>query len=527
MSTVTLNGVRVNDADVNNLWDNFGSGGPSPAAEPQLKYQGSFAVNKKVTSTTSRTGVELNDTTSYDMVSTYPLWLAKVKVADAGDLNTTYGVELSIGSANNQYYSYNVAGSGANNDQYTSGYNSQGGLAEGYIITAVNPNVSEWREATTGSPVLSSTDWYAVSAQFVVGGAKSENVAMDAVDIGTGLDYTGPSFTFEDGVTTDQQNVSNRWGFACANGTDYSFRGLHRVGAGGVSTTGTDTSSVRFPDGYHGTGDAGILVDLTNASTSIALNGSYAGLGRVYTTEDTRPDLTVSGTLGSLSIGGTFTNFNELTLTSQVNISGATLQAQTIVQSSATISNSTIQTDSVSTAATMSSPNLGNLSDITFVQTNSGHAIEITATGTYTFTNLNFNGYGVDGANDAAVVNSSGGLVTINVSGGDTPTIRNIGGATTNVVSAVTITLTGMKDGTEVRIFDGGTSTELDGIELVTAGTTDNRSFSFGATPSDVLDIKFANNDWITDSIIGYVVPSSNSSIPVSQRQDRVFDNPL
>ncbi|MBI3290362.1 hypothetical protein HYZ78_03110, partial [Candidatus Microgenomates bacterium] len=59
-----------------------------------------------------------------------------------------------------------------------------------------------------------------------------------------------------------------------------------------------------------------------------------------------------------------------------------------------------------------------------------GHAIEITATGTFTFEGNTFSGYGADGTTDAAIYNNSGGIVTLNISGGgSTPTIRNGAGA--------------------------------------------------------------------------------------------------
>jgi hypothetical protein len=39
--------------------------------------------------------------------------------------------------------------------------------------------------------------------------------------------------------------------------------------------------------------------------------------------------------------------------------------------------------------------------------------------------------------------------------------------------------VTGLKDGTEVRVYSTGTTTELAGIETVTSGTVNNRFFTF------------------------------------------------
>ncbi len=72
-----------------------------------------------------------------------------------------------------------------------------------------------------------------------------------------------------------------------------------------------------------------------------------------------------------------------------------------------------------------------------------GHAIEITAIGTYSFVGNTFAGYGADASSSAAIYNNSGGLVTINISGGGgTPTIRNGAGASTVVNNTVTVKVT-------------------------------------------------------------------------------------
>ncbi len=88
---------------------------------------------------------------------------------------------------------------------------------------------------------------------------------------------------------------------------------------------------------------------------------------------------------------------------------------------------------------------LANITNHAFVNTSGvGHAIEITATGTYAFVGNTFTGYGADASNAAAIYNNSGGLVTINISGGGgTPTFRNGTSASTVVnAGAVSTTIT-------------------------------------------------------------------------------------
>lgn len=184
-------------------------------------------------------------------------------------------------------------------------------------------------------------------------------------------------------------------------------------------------------------------------------------------------------------------------------------------------------TDGATGAMLLDADGTTNISDISFTSPGTGHAIYITATGTYDFTNFTYSGYGADGTTDAVVYNNSGGAVTINVSGGDSPTVRNGTGASTTVNNTVTVTLTGMKDNTEVRVYEQGTTTEIAGIEDATDGAVDDRYWAFSTGGGAVVDIRIFNVNWVSTSILNYTVPSSNTSLPVTQVVDRVYDNPV
>jgi len=124
-----------------------------------------------------------------------------------------------------------------------------------------------------------------------------------------------------------------------------------------------------------------------------------------------------------------------------------------------------------------------NLDAMTFTTDGSGHAIYITTPGTYTYTNNSFDAaYGADTSTDAVVYNNSGGVVTINVNSGDSPTYRNGASATTTIVSgAVTVqAFATLKDGTPVesaRVYlkasDGtGPFPFEDSVTITRSGTT-------------------------------------------------------
>jgi len=83
-----------------------------------------------------------------------------------------------------------------------------------------------------------------------------------------------------------------------------------------------------------------------------------------------------------------------------------------------------------------------NVSDSTFISDGTGHGVYITASGTYTFDNLQFISYGATGTNDAAIYNNSGGEVIIGATNGSSGlTYKNGSGASTTVNNAVSLDL--------------------------------------------------------------------------------------
>lgn len=131
-----------------------------------------------------------------------------------------------------------------------------------------------------------------------------------------------------------------------------------------------------------------------------------------------------------------------------------------------------------------------NLNGVAFVQSGTHHAIIITATGTYDFTNFTFSGFSGTGTS-APVYNNSGGAVTINVTGGDTPTVRNGAGASTTVNATVPVKVT-VQDSAGNAIQGAKVFLELvsDGTDVISYAVTDvNGEVSTtygGTTPANV-----------------------------------------
>lgn len=94
-----------------------------------------------------------------------------------------------------------------------------------------------------------------------------------------------------------------------------------------------------------------------------------------------------------------------------------------------------------------------------------------------------------------------------------------------DVVSLFTpvLRLTGLKNPTEVRVFDAGTTTELGGSENVTSGV-----FEFSYDPDEVSSVDIAVLSLGYQNLRYLAVPlgTSDTAIPVQQQLDRQYNNP-
>lgn len=278
-----------------------------------------------------------------------------------------------------------------------------------------------------------------------------------------------------------------------------------------------DAFSIEFPQRaddvakttlYHfDTGYMGITVDASAGDTIRMTNGVISSPTQWHMNF-------AAGTSASATydFSGLATVNADWTLQSTVSLSSVTFAECQVAHNGATLTACTFS-DSLLTTADPS-----NLADAVFISGGSGHAIEITAPGTYSLDNLSFTGYGADDTSDAAIYNNSGGAVTLSVSGGSTPTVRNGAGASTTVQSGATLTLTGLQAGSDVVIRAAGTSTVLDSVDQ-NAGAT----WGYSYTATQDVDIFVHKPGYIPYSIRGYTLGSTNASIPVAQKIDRAY----
>lgn len=181
--------------------------------------------------------------------------------------------------------------------------------------------------------------------------------------------------------------------------------------------------------------------------------------------------------------------------------------------------------------AFMVTDDMGDIAHSSFTFSD-GHAIELNAATPTAQNNIGnlFSGYtnSVD-STDAAILNSAAGSITISSSAGSdlqTNSKRNTGGGALTIENNISVTFTGMKDNSEVRIYLSSTGAEIAGIEDATAGSPDNRTFVWSAAAAT--DVDYVIHNWqpsvpVYQSIRvdDFTVPGADVSIPIQQIIDR------
>lgn len=145
--------------------------------------------------------------------------------------------------------------------------------------------------------------------------------------------------------------------------------------------------------------------------------------------------------------------------------------------------------------------------------------MEITNAGTYEFSNVIVNG-------DVTNSDSGGNVKIYGINGTEiTTTEPGTGNDQVDIQIISMVTITNLKDNTEVRVYEDGTTNEIDGVENAISGTTDDRYFSFTYTVGSLVDIVVHNVDYKYYTLSNYTMPLFNTPVEVKQRFDRNYLN--
>jgi len=506
---VWFDGTRVNNADSLTGWAN---GGAAPTLEPDFYYQGTGCISALIK--TTEVGFYYTST-AQNLSATNGTWLAKI-IQTNKDAIDGLGLQLRIGSTTAVYCRYEIFSSIT--------YPSLGG----WQIIPINPNIVAYRTQTVGTQNLASVTYWDIRSD-ANATAKAPNVGMDAIDWmpnGTGLSVSGSSCTFTDYVLFDEENSANRYGVIITKEGILYANGTLTIGNNNATTFSDSSRIIIFPTGRFDTGFCGLKLNLTNASTVIDLD-TITLIGRgLPGTPDTRPNFSVVGTGGTSTISScVFTSFNTIVANAKINFTDCTFNiGGLLTQDSSTIDGCLF--DNFTSGASVLCNNPALVTYCTFNSDGSNHALEITTGGTYNLVGNVFNDYapGVSGTTgNEAIYNNSGTHLILNIIDSDSvPSYRNGAGSTTQIVTGqVSITFSGLKVNTELRIYRVDDDTELAGIEDSSTGFTYSYTYS---SPIDVY-VRIFNLNYI-DITLYITLGNVSTTIPIQQIFDRNFSNP-
>jgi hypothetical protein len=512
--SITTDLTLVNNAEPGTLgdWSALGGGQAGTSEETDYFIQGSTSISKQVKQETKGMHADAGSSQTFGTGDHVYVWMYST-TPGAGDTRANGGLRITLGASSNARDEFYVNGS----DTYKYG---------GWICYPVDPTATPDNVIGAGA---GTTPRYFGGIMSNSVSVKGVNFGIDVIRYGTGIDATGggspdPDLTFNDIATEDALNA-NAYGILQPTAAGTSLQGRVRIGADDTTTTTVfnDVDAVLTKANNNPTG--------VNQKTASNFSGIILAGSQTTATFDGCLFIGLDTTDLGFFDSGSATNLATVTLTNTTFLDWGT----TTLSSSTTTTNSTwkncgavtLNSGSISSCTFQNSDpvvagnDLANISNCSFTRGSNTHAITTSiSTGTISFVGNSFSGYNAaDGQVDSAIeFTASTGSVTINVSGGATPSILKQAGLTVTFQTSSTLTLTGLQLNTEVRIYNAGTTTEVAGVE--NSGTSESFSISVSS-----VDIVIHALGYIYQKLSN-VDTSTSRSLPIQQQEDRQYENP-
>jgi len=514
----------VNNAGAKASWDELSDwgGGGTIYDETDYYIQGSQCISQICTKTgaqdiTSLVGDYGSDlagsfTAGETCVFVWQVFLPANALAnwDAGGLRVCVGADL------NNFDAWRVGG----NDV---GRNPYGGWQNIAVDPSNSPDYQD--DGATGNGGV--YQWFGSGLYLDSAIDKGAPHGVDIIRYGRGtLTVSGGEAanygTFA-GMAAQNDNGSNRWGLFQEQAGTYLWKGLMSFGVSGASQNACD-----FRDE-----NVNITIDIApvtyrtfnrievhQASSRVDWTGiNFSGLPPSgYLTPG---DLVIVDNADVNLDGCSFTDMGTFTFQSNSAINDTTFRRCEQVNWGNAVFDGCIF-DTTRASAAIYTEDLEDIDNCTFTGDGTSNAIHMAASGAYTFVGNTFTGYGASGSPSAAIYHDSGGHLTVNVQGGDSPTVYNLGASTSQVENPVILTLTNLVSGSEVRIYAWGTLTELSGVE----DSALSHQYPYTYASETYVDIVIHHVDYVYIRLEKYLLLDTSTSIPIQQQSDRWYSNP-
>lgn len=317
-----------------------------------------------------------------------------------------------------------------------------------WINSAVDPSLTA--DATNGTPPTGGTSIYGIGSmsQLTQAVAKGQPHVCDIIRYGraearfNGGDSTNGYATI-DGFATLNDAQTARWGLIQKTDGGYLWKGLMTLGYTSAVDF-RDSNKTIFVQDTRKVSSSFNKIEVRQATSRV----DWTGMSLICLSPSTTASKGAFAVIDNADVNIDSCNFVDLDtfafLSNSTILDSTFRRCGQITQGGATLTGNLIINSTAASSVLCDNP--GIITDCDFVSDGSNHALELTsacAGNTYSLTNLTYTNYGAADTTNAAIYNNSGGAVTLNISGGDTPTIRNGTGASTTVVAgSVNVTVT-------------------------------------------------------------------------------------
>lgn len=383
----------------------------------------------------------------------------------------------------------------------------------------IDPNIGQ--DAVTGAPT-SALQFFGGLANIAGAITKGAPFGVDVIRYGRGIlqcsggDAVNGYATFSGSAATSHSTL-NRWGLAQPIAGGYLVQGLFLLGSGTTSVNFRDENVNVFIQTVDKVSASFNRFEVQGVNSTV----NWTTVNVVALGTASRGDFFVKDGAAKVEItGSTFTDMGRFDFQSGSTAYNSTFRRCQLIVQSGSIIDTCVIANTVSPVKALLCNDPSKITNCIFSSGSLVHGIEISVTGTYTFAGNEFFGYGTSNSMNAAVFNNSGGSLTLNITnGGSTPTVRNGINASTTINSNVSVTLTNLKNPSEVRVFNAGTQTEIAGQENITNGT-----FVFSAGSGVSVDIAILSLGYQNQRLLTYNT-TTDATLPISQQLDRQYSN--
>lgn len=384
-----------------------------------------------------------------------------------GAVNTfnNAGIALYIGTDTSNGYKWTVGGNDFGRYPYG-----------GWQNFVVNPELTTGR-TNVGTGAGTTYRWFGILCNVINAISKGSPYGIDVIRYGRGevivINGDGTAYGTFNAMATTNDSSTNRWGLFTYQGGSYIWKGLITLGNATVVDFRDANRNIIIENSINVNSDFN-RIEVNNASSNIEwTNVGISALGTVAKGEfECIDNATVAFDFC------VFTDMNTFIFQSNSSLDTCTFRrCAQVTQGGGTFIGCLF--DNSTAAVSLNVSDLDEISYTDFVSDGTGHAMELTSAhsgGNFTIVNNTYIGYAsIDGSTGNEVIyNNSGGAVTINITGGDTPTIRNgTSASTTLIINPVDTT---------IKVIDD-TATAITGARVL-LWVTDSTNYFFEATVS-------------------------------------------